>query len=136
GPAQAPLAAVAGDMAAAAGELVHRQQAVVGAAAAAGGGGGIFQIHYLIQRQHRSEEHTSELQSRFDLVCRLVLEKEKIDREDALTRRGGIPGWNGRTAPVALLLIGSRRSIPRSLSASIGKDKQALLPLAESCVDD
>src|SRR5699024_12162171 len=26
----------------------------------------------------RSEEHTSELQSRFDLVCRLLLEKEKI----------------------------------------------------------
>src|SRR5207249_8577344 len=28
----------------------------------------------------RSEEHTSELQSRFDLVCRLLLEKKK-DRE-------------------------------------------------------
>src|SRR5699024_12862597 len=27
---------------------------------------------------HRSEEHTSELQSRFDLVCRLLLEKNKI----------------------------------------------------------
>src|SRR5437868_13321985 len=27
---------------------------------------------------HRSEEHTSELQSRFDLVCRLLLEKKKI----------------------------------------------------------
>src|SRR5699024_12096692 len=26
----------------------------------------------------RSEEHTSELQSRFDLVCRLLLEKKKI----------------------------------------------------------
>ena len=25
----------------------------------------------------RSEEHTSELQSRFDLVCRLLLEKKK-----------------------------------------------------------
>src|SRR5699024_12447210 len=28
----------------------------------------------------RSEEHTSELQSRFDLVCRLLLEKKKKDR--------------------------------------------------------
>src|SRR5207249_11113104 len=28
-------------------------------------------------RLHRSEEHTSELQSRFDLVCRLLLEKKK-----------------------------------------------------------
>src|SRR5438067_10256562 len=27
----------------------------------------------------RSEEHTSELQSRFDLVCRLLLEKKKKD---------------------------------------------------------
>src|SRR5438067_7212110 len=26
---------------------------------------------------HRSEEHTSELQSRFDIVCRLLLEKKK-----------------------------------------------------------
>src|SRR5438067_10243563 len=29
------------------------------------------------QRRTRSEEHTSELQSRFDLVCRLLLEKKK-----------------------------------------------------------
>src|SRR5699024_11405578 len=28
----------------------------------------------------RSEEHTSELQSRFDLVCRLLLEKKKTRR--------------------------------------------------------
>src|SRR2546421_881037 len=28
----------------------------------------------------RSEEHTSELQSRSDLVCRLLLEKKKKDR--------------------------------------------------------
>src|SRR5699024_12863369 len=36
-----------------------------------------------ISREHeifisRSEEHTSELQSRFDLVCRLLLEKKKL----------------------------------------------------------
>src|SRR3712207_9560471 len=30
------------------------------------------------QPQHRSEEHTSELQSRQYLVCRLLLEKKKI----------------------------------------------------------
>src|SRR5207249_6363927 len=29
------------------------------------------------RRAQRSEEHTSELQSRFDLVCRLLLEKKK-----------------------------------------------------------
>src|SRR5699024_11583401 len=33
---------------------------------------------------HRSEEHTSELQSRFDLVCRLLLEKKKL----------GTVGWD------------------------------------------
>src|SRR5437868_11502555 len=36
-------------------------------------------------RTIRSEEHTSELQSRFDLVCRLLLEKKKKKREN-LTR--------------------------------------------------
>src|SRR5699024_12844495 len=30
-----------------------------------------------VQHFNRSEEHTSELQSRFDLVCRLLLEKKK-----------------------------------------------------------
>src|SRR5689334_23927923 len=29
------------------------------------------------QQLHRSEEHTSELQSQFHLVCRLLLEKKK-----------------------------------------------------------
>src|SRR5207249_12322561 len=30
----------------------------------------------------RSEEHTSELQSRFDLVCRLLLEKKKTTKKN------------------------------------------------------
>src|SRR5699024_11340881 len=30
----------------------------------------------------RSEEHTSELQSRFDLVCRLLLEKKKTTNKN------------------------------------------------------
>src|SRR5437868_10738733 len=33
----------------------------------------------------RSEEHTSELQSRFDLVCRLLLEKKKYSTNLSLT---------------------------------------------------
>src|SRR5699024_11347985 len=32
--------------------------------------------------EDRSEEHTSELQSRFDLVCRLLLEKKKVKRSN------------------------------------------------------
>src|SRR5438874_8583441 len=35
------------------------------------------------QLGERSEEHTSELQSRRDLVCRLLLEKKKKKQEDA-----------------------------------------------------
>src|SRR5699024_12800238 len=31
-------------------------------------------INAMLKREIRSEEHTSELQSRFDLVCRLLLE--------------------------------------------------------------
>src|SRR5207247_8216993 len=34
----------------------------------------------------RSEEHTSELQSRVDLVCRLLLEKKKNNKEKQTTR--------------------------------------------------
>src|SRR5438067_10180949 len=33
----------------------------------------------------RSEEHTSELQSRFDLVCRLLLEKKKKKKTRNIT---------------------------------------------------
>src|SRR5699024_11619711 len=35
---------------------------------------GISKVEVMV---NRSEEHTSELQSRFDLVCRLLLEKKK-----------------------------------------------------------
>src|SRR5437773_7418261 len=47
-----------------------------GAAGGAGGGrtGG--------RRPGRSEEHTSELQSHHDLVCRLLLEKKKKEKKD------------------------------------------------------
>ena len=34
----------------------------------------------------RSEEHTSELQSRFDLVCRLLLEKKKKKKNKSNTK--------------------------------------------------
>src|SRR5699024_12045486 len=42
----------------------------------------LFLRYRLEQAGNRSEEHTSELQSRFDLVCRLLLEKKKEDREN------------------------------------------------------
>src|SRR5437868_9768922 len=43
-------------------------------------------IAAVIAAPPRSEEHTSELQSRFDLVCRLLLEKKK-HRARVLPRR-------------------------------------------------
>src|SRR5699024_11451188 len=36
-------------------------------------------LHGTTLKSARSEEHTSELQSRFDLVCRLLLENKNID---------------------------------------------------------
>src|SRR5438034_7519807 len=39
----------------------------------------------LMTRLGRSEEHTSELQSHSDLVCRLLLEKKKTKKLDSTT---------------------------------------------------
>src|SRR2546422_7663572 len=39
------------------------------------------QPHYRIHLNSRSEEHTSELQSRLHLVCRLLLEKKKKKKQ-------------------------------------------------------
>src|SRR6202040_3534679 len=46
------------------------------------------------ETNNRSEEHTSELQSRRDLVCRLLLEKTKKPRRNARPRdgEGNFPG--------------------------------------------
>src|SRR2546422_7178695 len=38
-------------------------------------------VHLMLSSQLRSEEHTSELQSRLHLVCRLLLEKKKKSME-------------------------------------------------------
>src|SRR5438094_3438948 len=46
-------------------------------AIAAGAPAVIADIAGKAQHGHRSEEHTSELQSPYDLVCRLLLEKKK-----------------------------------------------------------
>src|SRR3989449_9729512 len=41
-------------------------------------------LAYYVQLTGRSEEHTSELQSRLHLVCRLLLEKKKNKKHDPL----------------------------------------------------
>src|SRR5687768_17628769 len=39
-------------------------------------------VFIMANRDHRSEEHTSELQSRLHLVCRLLLEKKKKNKKN------------------------------------------------------
>src|ERR1035437_6460748 len=57
----------------------------------------------------RSEEHTSELQSRQYLVCRLLLEKNKTRRRDETTWTHTSRGTLARSAPVR---AAQRRSLP------------------------
>src|SRR5437773_10450582 len=44
-----------------------------------------YDERYNVEIAIRSEEHTSELQSHHDLVCRLLLEKKKKQRERSLS---------------------------------------------------
>src|ERR1039457_2868189 len=65
-----------------------------------------FRKHYLFASDFRSEEHTSELQSPCNLVCRLLLEKKQ--RPEGLLRRGrGDPDIAVDGAP-RLVLLGER----------------------------
>src|SRR5256885_7087928 len=47
-------------------------------------------------RRDRSEEHTSELQSPCNLVCRLLLEKKKICTSSRTCRRRIYMAWSGK----------------------------------------
>src|SRR5690349_23040480 len=47
----------------------------------------------------RSEEHTSELQSRRDLVCRLLLEKKKKINKTETLPNYLMPRWTHNTRP-------------------------------------
>src|SRR5690606_15294374 len=53
--------------------------------AAASGTAGTADAVHIVFLDVRSEEHTSELQSRENLVCRLLLEKKKNNRESRQT---------------------------------------------------
>src|SRR5712664_1209144 len=48
--------------------------------------------------QRRSEEHTSELQSRSELVCRLLLEKNKNQCAEVAEAERGAPASDARSA--------------------------------------
>src|SRR2546421_6580652 len=66
----------------ASGDLLEQQRRPAG-----GSGGEVYEEG----RPNRSEEHTSELQSRSDLVCRLLLEKKKnIDNERRMSGKRAV----------------------------------------------
>src|SRR2546422_5165910 len=46
----------------------------------------------------RSEEHTSELQSRLHLVCRLLLEKKKKERQETIPTELLLSYWEAPSA--------------------------------------
>src|SRR5207249_6508844 len=52
-------------------------------------------LRYKYNWKDRSEEHTSELQSRFDLVCRLLLEKKKKNntKKELFTQNSAASSW-------------------------------------------
>src|SRR5438067_1038683 len=60
--------------------------------------------------QLRSEEHTSELQSRFDLVCRLLLEKKKKIIIDIST-----PEINNSCYQIVVVSYGRRDAVSRDI---------------------
>src|SRR5207249_8893495 len=66
--------------------LVHRRQLPAADGPASADKHGVNGERRRPER-HRSEEHTSELQSRFDLVCRLLLEKKKQNTTHARYNR-------------------------------------------------
>src|SRR5256885_9948758 len=63
----------------------------------------------------RSEEHTSELQSPCNLVCRLLLEKKKIAAHRGATRQARLAGGRRRADYHTLPRPGCRASSARSV---------------------
>src|ERR1039457_6756499 len=62
-------------------------------------------VHRFVQRCHRSEEHTSELQSPCNLVCRLLLEKNTVSLWCRLPNAMQVPASGNDRGP--LLPIGN-----------------------------
>src|SRR5688572_27252464 len=52
--------------------------------------GGVGNLDHLVEGIRRSEEHTSELQSQSNLVCRLLLEKKKKEKKKTTKKKKAI----------------------------------------------
>src|SRR2546429_6945719 len=76
----------------------------------------------------RSEEHTSELQSRLHLVCRLLLEKEKKHHTNSLPRPAALypPNLGNPPSPHTIALH------PRHMSARDQVSRHVLVHMIES----
>src|SRR5205809_1287111 len=62
--------------------------------------------------QQRSEEHTSELQSRLHLVCRPLLEKKREPPSTPGSRTPTAPTWLRPSASISARMTGCRRDDP------------------------
>src|SRR4029434_9632898 len=71
--------------------------------------------HTHTNTQTRSEEHTSELQSHLNLVCRLLLEKKHIHKHVM-----SCPCWRACLSVCVSSCVCVSRSLPCALSATTG----------------
>src|SRR2546422_7121542 len=55
-----------------------------------------------LEGEYRSEEHTSELQSRLHLVCRLLLEKKKNSRDNGTINKSDAFHRAANMTPIAM----------------------------------
>src|SRR5260221_1410025 len=81
-----------------------------------------YRIMLQRSRQLRSEEHTSELQSHSDLVCRLLLEKKKTNHRDSSTYPAAdreAPPRRGWTATAAIGCQAALRDSTASRRAAV-----------------
>src|SRR5256886_11549004 len=72
------------------------------------------------QAEHRSEEHTSELQSQSNLVCRLLLEKKKNERRRSDAVCNALP--NRRRANAGSV-------VPGQVLSSVSHGRRVVIPL-------
>src|SRR5699024_4017004 len=73
-----------------------------------------------LKQRSRSEEHTSELQSRFELVCRLLLEKKKSIRKTLFIHKRYIMCSDIRLNFSIHLKNGSKQSLRNYISLARG----------------